>query len=83
MVPLPSVKVAHVHVLNEPDDMPGTLEVTSQVNNALLVNSLLHHRVDFDWSQSNFGGLLDAFQHPLGAESAPVHLLENVIVQGV
>ena len=47
LFPLPAIAVAHIHVFNEPDDVPRTFEVAGEVNHRVVVYAFLHDRVDF------------------------------------
>ena len=53
-VQLPAVAVAHVHVLDETDDVAGALEVAGEVYDGVVVDAALDHGVYLDRGQPNF-----------------------------
>ena len=83
LLQLPAVEIAHVHVLDEPDHVPGAFEPPGQANDGVVVDPFLHHRVDLDGSQSGVGRPLDALEDAADAKAAAVHLLERVFIQRV
>jgi hypothetical protein len=78
-----SEAVAHVHILDEPDDVAGAFKIAGQVYDGMVVDAFLDYSVNFDRGQPYLSGFLDALKHSLSAKTAPVHLLEEFIVQSV
>ncbi len=83
IVEAPAVGVAHVHVLDEADDVAGPFEVGRHVDDGVLVDAPLHHGVDLDRAQTGVCGDFDRIENRLNREPHVVHRLECRIVHGV
>ena len=44
-----SVQRAYIHILNEPYDSPGTTEMINQIQDRMIVLTLLNHNIQLDW----------------------------------
>src|SRR5204863_5440240 len=52
IVELPAVRVADVHVFNESDDVSRAAEAAREIDDGVLVEPALDHRIDLDWMQT-------------------------------
>ena len=79
----PAVEVAHVHVLDEADDVPRPLEPAGEVDDAVVVHAALHDGVDLDGTEPGRLRRGDAFEHVGDAVAASVHRAEDLVVEAV
>ena len=79
----PTVEVAHVHVLDEADDVPRPLEASGEVDDAVVVHAALHDRVDLDGAEARRLRRGDAFEYVGDAVAASVHRAEDLVVEAV
>ncbi len=83
VVEAPAVRVADVHVLDEPQDVPGAAEVPSHRQDALFVESATDDHVDLHRPQPRRGRRVDAREDPLDGEVDVVHAAEDLVVERV
>ena len=79
----PAVGGAHVHELDEAQDVIRPAEVLCHGHDLVLVHTPLHHHVDLDRTKPGFDGGGDAFEHSLQRKVHVVHRAEDAVIQGV
>ena len=83
VVHAPAVEGPDVHVLDEAEDVAPLLEVPRHVDEGVVVHAALDDGVDLYRRQADALRCLDALEHRVHAEVAPVHLAEHVVVEAV
>ena len=82
VVEAPAVRVAHVHVLDEPKRLPALLEERCHRRNLVVVDAALDHCVHLHGQAGGDCGI-DAFEHAVDGEVDIVQRPERRVVERV
>ncbi len=78
----PVVRVAHIHELDEAQDVSPIAEILAQGDDLVVIDAALEHAVDLD-GKAEGGGVVDAAQHARRLETLSVHAAGDGVVEGI
>ena len=83
LIQVPVVAIAHVHKLDESQDVSRVVEVLCEVDNEVIVDAFLNDCVDFYGLKARLFSRADAFEHALGAMGATAHAIKCLVVNRI
>ena len=83
LLEVPIVSRADVHIFNEAKDVSAAAKVARQVDNRMIVDTLLYDAVDLEMGKASGFSRRDPLEDLCGGQLVAVHLAKHRVVQTV